>query len=301
MSSTEGLLEWYQGQTWYRVVGAGEEKVGTSPVVILHGGPGAAHDYCEPIADLLAAAGHTCVLYDQLGCGRSQHRPDAPADYWTPGLFKDELRALLEHLGFVGRYVLVGQSRGGMLAMEHALDQPLGLRAMVVADSPASIELWVQEANRLRAELFPDVETTLRRHEEAGTTDDPAYEAAMRVFYDRHLCRVSMPDCVKRTFAQIAEDPTVYHTMNGPSEFHVIGTLAGWDITASLGRINVPTLLVSGAHDEATPRIVGEIHERIPGSRWELFEWSSHMPHIEEPAHFRDVVASFLAEVEAVA
>jgi L-proline amide hydrolase len=121
------------------------------------------------------------------------------------------------------------------------------------------------------------------------------------VFYDRHLCRVPMPDCVQRTFAQIAEDPTVYHTMNGPSEFHVIGTLVGWDITASLGRINVPTLLVSGAYDEATPRIVGEIHERIPGSRWELFEWSSHMPHIEEPAHFRDVVVSFLAKVEAVA
>jgi L-proline amide hydrolase len=301
MSSTEGLLEWSQGQTWYRVVGAREERVGTSPVVILHGGPGAAHDYCEPIADLLAASGHTCVLYDQLGCGRSQHLPEAPAGYWTPALFKDELRTLLEHLGFAERYVLVGQSWGGMLAMEHALDQPPGLRALVVADSPASMELWVQEANRLRAELPPDVEATLRAHEEASTTDDPAYEAAMQVFYDRHLCRVPMPDCVQRTFAQIAEDPTVYHTMNGPSEFHVIGTLAGWDITASLGRINVPTLLVSGAHDEATPRIVGEIHERIPGSRWELFEWSSHMPHIEEPAHFRDAVASFLAEVDAVA
>jgi L-proline amide hydrolase len=88
--------------------------------------------------------------------------------------------------------------------------------------------------------------------------------------------------------------------MNGPSEFHVIGSLADWDITPSLGRINVPTLLVSGAHDEATPRIVGEIHERIPGSRWELFRWSSHMPHIEEPAHFRDVVTGFLTQDQAV-
>ena len=130
------------------------------------------------------------MLYDQLGCGRSQHLPDAPADFWTPQLFKDELVALLDHLGYRDSYVLIGQSWGGMLAMEYAIDQPAGLRALVVADSPASMTLWVEEANRLRAELPPDVEATLRRHEDAETTDDPAYEAAMQVFYDRHLCRV---------------------------------------------------------------------------------------------------------------
>jgi L-proline amide hydrolase len=185
-----------------------------------------------------------------------------------------------------------------MLGMEHALDRPPGLRALVVADSPASIPLWVEEANRLRALLPGDVEATLRKHEEADTTSDPEYEAAVQVFYDRHLCRVPMPDCVRRSFAQIAEDPTVYHTMNGPSEFHVIGSLKDWDITDRLPTIDVPTLLISGAHDEATPRIVGEIEQRIPGARWALFEWSSHMPHVEEPARFRDVVAAFLAEVD---
>jgi L-proline amide hydrolase len=298
MSSTEGRLTWAQGETWYRVVGADEANPDRTPVVILHGGPGAAHDYVEPMADLLAPTGRTCVLYDQLGCGLSQHLPQAPADFWTPQLFKDELTALLEHLGLGERYVLLGQSWGGMLAMDYALDQPPGLRALVVADSPASMALWVAEANRLRADLPADVEATLRAHEEAGTTDDPAYEAAMQVFYDRHLCRVPLPECAQRTFAQLAQDPTVYHTMNGPSEFHVIGSLTGWDITDRLHQINVPTLLVSGAFDEATPQLVGEVHQRIAGSRWELFEWSSHLPHIEEPAHFRDTVAAFLAEVD---
>jgi L-proline amide hydrolase len=298
MSTTEGQLEWDRGRTWYRVVGALGATATRSPVVILHGGPGASHDYVEPIADLLSATGRTCVLYDQLGCGRSQHLPDAPSDFWTVRLFKDELRNLLQHLGIADRYAVVGQSWGGMLAMEHALDRPPGLRALVVADSPASMGLWVEEANRLRAELPPEVEATLQAHESAGTTDDPAYEAAMQVFYDRHVCRVPQPPSVQRSFAQIAEDPTVYHTMNGPSEFHVIGSLTGWDITPSLSQIDVPTLLVSGAYDEATPRIVGDIHERIPGSRWELFEWSSHMPHVEEPAHFRDVVAGFLDDVD---
>jgi L-proline amide hydrolase len=295
----EGLLEWRHGRTWYRVVGELDPAAEQTPVLVLHGGPGAAHDYCEPIADLLASTGRAAVLYDQLGCGLSQHLPDAPADFWTPQLFKDELVALAEHLGVASRYMVVGQSWGGMLGMEHALDHPAGLRALVVADSPASMELWVSEANRLRAGLPADVEAALQRHEESGSTDSPEYAAAMQVFYDKHVCRVPAPPCVQRSFAQIAEDPTVYHTMNGPSEFHVIGSLKHWDITDRLPGISTPTLLVSGAHDEATPTIVGAIHERIPGSRWELFEYSSHMPHVEEPAKFRDVVATFLASHDA--
>lgn len=295
----EGTLDWRHGSTWYRVVGDLDPAAELTPVLVLHGGPGAAHDYCEPIADLVASTGRAAVLYDQLGCGKSQHLPDAPAEFWTPQLFKDELVALAEHLGVSSRYMVIGQSWGGMLGMEHALDHPAGLRALVVADSPASMELWVAEANRLRQELPPEVEATLKRHEEAGTTDSPEYEQAMQVFYDRHVCRVPAPACVQRSFAQIAEDPTVYHTMNGPSEFHVVGSLKHWDITDRLPEIATPTLLVSGAHDEATPTIMGAIHDRIPGARWELFEYSSHMPHVEEPAKFRDVVAAFLAEHDA--
>jgi len=293
----EGRLHWDGHETWYRIVGELDVAAAQTPVIVCHGGPGAAHDYTEPIADL-SRFGRACVLYDQLGCGRSEHLRDAPAEFWTPQLFKDELVALARHLGIADRYAVVGQSWGGMLAMEHALDHPAGLRALVVADSPASIPLWVAEANRLRADLPPDVQATLTRHEAAGTTDDPAYEAAVMVFYERHLCRVPFPDCVQRTFAQLAEDPTVYHTMNGPSEFHVVGSLKTWDITDRLHEITTPTLLVSGRHDEATPLIVGQIHERIAGSEWALFEESSHMPHVEETDAFLERVDAFLRTVD---
>jgi L-proline amide hydrolase len=293
----EGTMTWGGHETWYRVVGELDPAAERTPVVICHGGPGAAHDYTIPIADL-SAFGRACVLYDQLGCGKSEHLPDAPADFWTPQLFKDELAALVRQLGIDARYVVVGQSWGGMLAMEYALDHPAGLRAIVVCDSPASIPLWVSEADRLRADLPPDVQETLTRHEEAGTTDDPEYTAAVRVFYDRHLCRVPWPDYVQRSFDQIDADPTVYHTMNGPSEFHVVGSLKTWDITDRLHEIDVPTLLVSGRHDEATPTIVGRIHERIPGAQWELFEESSHMPHVEEPEAFLERVEAFLRTVD---
>ena len=115
----------------------------------------------------------------------------------------------------------------------------------------------------------------------------------MRVFYDRHLCRVPWPDYVERSFAQMDEDPTVYHTMNGPSEFHCIGSLKTWDITDRLHEISTPTLLVSGRYDEATPHIVEQIQSRIPGAQWRIFEESSHMPHVEEPEAFLETVEGF--------
>jgi L-proline amide hydrolase len=292
---TEGRMRWNGHETWYRV--EGDLDAGPTPVVICHGGPGAAHDYVEPIAEL-SRYGRGCVLYDQLGCGKSEHLPDAPPEFWSPQLFKDELVELTEELGIADRYAVVGQSWGGMLAMEHALDHPAGLRAIVVADSPASIPLWVEEANRLRLDLPADVQEALTKHETDGTTDSPEYEQAVRVYYDRHLCRVPWPNCVERSFAQMAEDPTVYHTMNGPSEFFCIGSLKTWDITDRLHEISTPTLLVSGRHDEATPHIVEQIEQRIPGAQWTVFEDSSHMPHVEEPEAFLERVEAFLKTVD---
>jgi len=293
---TESVMTWEQGDTWYRIVGDLDPSAAQVPLVVLHGGPGACHDYTIPIAELANRTGRAAVLYDQIGCGLSSHMPDQPADFWTVDLFKTELTELLKHLGIAGRYNLVGQSWGGMLGMDYAIDQPAGLNTLGVCDSPARMDLWVSEANRLRAELPPGVDETLQRHEDAGTTESPEYQDAMQVFYDKHVCRVvPNPDFVTRSFAKLAEDPTVYYTMNGPSEFHCIGSLRTWNITDDLHGIAVPTLLVSGRYDEATPTIVGEIAERIPNNEWVIFEESSHMPHVEEPERFAEVLNGFLA------
>jgi L-proline amide hydrolase len=285
-------MKWQHGNTWYRVVG--DLKSGKTPIMVLHGGPGAGHNYCEPIADLIAQTGRAAVLYDQIGCGNSTHLPNAPKDFWTPELFMEELVLLTKHLGIADNYAIVGQSWGGMLGMQFAITQPAGLKAIVIADSPASMEVWVSEANKLRKQLPPEVEATLLKHEAAETTEDPEYVAAVDVFYARHLCRIPQPPSVVASFEQMSADPTVYHTMNGPSEFHVIGSLKTWDIRKDLGKISIPTLLVSGQYDEATPAMVEEINKLIPGSKWELFPESSHMPHVEEPARFKRIVSEFL-------
>lgn len=291
----EGRLDWEEGFTWYRIEGDVRVR-GPAPLVILHGGPGAAHDYVEGVAELAERSGRPCVLYDQLGCGRSQHLPDAPARFWTVELFCRELAALVSHLGVAERYHVLGQSWGGMLALEHALEHPPGLRSLVVANSPASIELWVAEANRLRALLPADVQQTLTRHEDAESTDSDEYEQAVMVFYERHLCRIPFPEQLQRSFAQMEDDPTVYHTMNGPSEFHVVGTLRDWDITPRLGGVGVPVLVISGEHDEATPAVVRPLVEALPDARWELFEGGSHSTHLEQPDRFLAAIETFLSQ-----
>jgi L-proline amide hydrolase len=291
-AAQEGMAPFGSYQTWYRITG--ELKARKPPLVVLHGGPGCTHDYVDSFK-ALAARGRAVVHYDQLGNGRSTHLRDKGADFWTPRLFLDELENLLRHLMINGRYHLLGQSWGGMLAAEHAVTQPKGLRALVIANSPASMELWVREANRLRDELPPQIQATLLKHERAGTTSHSEYKEAMRVFYDRHVCRVTpWPDEVARTFKAIDDDPTVYMTMNGPSEFHVVGNLKTWSIIDRLDDIRVPTLLISGRYDEATPAVVQPFADRIKDVRWEIFDNSSHMPHVEETERCLKVVGDFL-------
>lgn len=294
--TTEGTIAFRGHSTWYRVTGDLRPDAERAPLVVLHGGPGAAHDYTLTMANL-AHEGRAVIHYDQLGCGRSSHLPDAPADFWTPELFVEELRTLVETLGIADRFHLLGQSWGGMLAPEVVLADDSGVRSMTICDSPASMPLWLQAADTLRRRLPPEVQETLSRHEAADTTDSPEYASAMRAFYDRHVCRVvPNPPEVTASFAQIEAEPTVYHTMNGPSEFHVVGSLKEWSVVDRLAGIHVPTLVVAGRHDEAMPMVWEPFVEQILGARSHVFAESSHMPHVEEPEEFLRVVGGFLAE-----
>jgi L-proline amide hydrolase len=154
--------------------------------------------------------------------------------------------------------------------------------------------IWITEANRLRSMLPAHVQVILASHEAAGTTDSDEYQQAVMRFYERHLCRIPFPDCLRRTFAQIAEDPTVYHTMNGPSEFQVNGSLREWNITPRLHDVRVPALVISGQHDEATPNVIRPLVQALPAARWELIGDASHTPHLEKPERFLGLVEAFL-------
>lgn len=296
-STSEGLTPFEDHLTWYMVVGDIEDArsgLGPAPLVLLHGGPGASHDYLLALADL-ADSGRTLVFYDQIGGGNSSHYPDRGAEFYTVDLFVRELANLIDYLGIGHRYHVLGQSWGGILAQEHGIAQPPGLRSLVISNSAVSLGRFAEAATGLRAMLPPEVEATLRRHESEGTTDDPEYAEACSVFYARHLCRLDpWPEEVVKAFDVMEADPTVYHTTNGPSEFHVIGSFRDCSTQDRLDRITAPTLVISGRYDEATPDVQSELAQGITNAEQVIMEESSHLPFWEERARYVGIVGAFL-------
>ena len=292
---SEGFVPFHDARTWYRSVAAGGEDEG-QPLLCLHGGPGANWLHMKPYEAL--ADERRVVFYDQFGSGNSALSGPHDSAMWTPELFVEEVDAVRDALG-LERVHILGHSWGGMLGMLYASGRPAGLASLIVESSPASVPDWMPELERLRSELPSEVEAALREHEEAGTTDDPAYQEAEHEFYKRHLCRIEpWPDWLVECFSILGANPEVYHAMNGPSEFHVIGTLKDWDITDRLGQIEAPTLVFSGRYDEVTPEITEAAHRAIPGSEYVVLEESSHMAQAEEPERTLALVRDFLARAE---
>jgi L-proline amide hydrolase len=292
LSSMEGRAKFGEYETWYRVTGDIDAK--KPPLFILHGGPGAAHNYVDAYK-LLAVEGRAVIHYDQLGCGNSTLLPNKGADFWTVQLFIDELNNLVDHLGQRGKFHVLGQSWGGMLGAEYGVTRPAGLKSLTIANSPASMALWMSEAARMRKLMPQHIQDALNKHEATNTLSDPEYQNATMWVYEHHVCRVvPFPPEVTETFDQVTRNPTVYHVMNGPNEFHVVGTLKNWSVIDRLHSITVPTYIISGRHDEATPACVKPFADHISGAKWHIFENSSHMPHVEEQHDCMKRVGAFL-------
>lgn len=297
LPATEGYVSFEGYRTWYRVTGESEEP-GKFPLLCLHGGPGATWHHMEPYQEL-AADGRRVICYDQLGCGNSAIGDPHDPSMWTTELFLSELAVVRKELGLDRCHVL-GHSWGGMLGMAYAITQPPGLVSLLIESSPPSVSLWLTELAKLRAELPEGVDDVLRRHEAAGTTDSAEYQATMTAFYDRHVCRLRpYPDWLQRCFDGLEANPEVYHTMNGPSEFHVIGPIKDFDVTGDLGAIEAPTLLFCGEFDEVTPATMAPAHEGIARSQFVVLPGCSHMSQAERPDLALGLVRGWLAGVEA--
>jgi proline-specific peptidase len=290
-------------KTWYRIVG----RIGPDeprPLIILHGGPGVPHNYMDSLKDLAFPPYNRPVIhYDQLGCGRSTHLPEvkgkAGVKFWTVELFLAEFEALVQTLGIQNSYDVLGNSWGGMLGAEIAIRQPKGLHKLVIADAPADMHDWVRATNKLRRELPKDVQETLDRCERDGETDSKQYRDAMLVFYRRHAIRMQpWPDEVAASFKLASDDPTVYETMNGRSEFETTGSLKDWNIKGQLHKIKIPVLLINGRYDEAQDEVLMPYFNRIEHVKWVQFADSAHMPHVEERQRYMEIVNTFLSDGE---
>jgi L-proline amide hydrolase len=286
----EGWVEHDLGRTWYRVVG--DVRSERLPLLALHGGPGSTHHYFTPL-ERLAADGRAIVLYDQVGCGRSDKAPERE---WSVGLFLDELDAVRAELDLT-RVHLLGTSWGGMLALEHALRRPGTLASLVLSSTLAGVAEWEEDARRMRDALPADVLEVLDRHEAAGTYDDPEYEHALQEFDARHFHRGDRerPELVRMRHGRSRE---AYRAMVGPSEWEMTGVLRGWDVRDRLGELDVPTLVLRGRHDLCTERIARVLVDGIGGAEYAILEESSHTPVLEETERYLELVGEFVAAAD---
>jgi proline-specific peptidase len=288
----EGKVSISGFETWHRTVG---DPTGSDPrklpVLALHGGPGLPHESLEPL-EALAERGRPVVFYDQLGCGNST-RPDDP-EPWGVDLFLEELSAVRRELG-LRRVHLLGHSWGGLLAMEHALGGAGGLASLILVGSVVSGPMVFECRQRFYEKLPPDAREAIRRHEAAGTFDDPEYGEVMDLFYRRYACRLDpWPDWLNRALSKM--DVGANAAMWGPPD--APGPLATLDLRPRLGGIGVPTLVIAGRHDGMTSGQEREIQARIPGSELAIFEESSHYPFAEERERFFATLDGFLTRAE---
>jgi proline-specific peptidase len=246
------------------------------------------HNYLAALERL--ADEREVIFWDQLGCGNSKCPPNTAL--WTMERSVAEMDAVVKALG-LNRFHVFGNSWGGMLAQQYALDVTSGAVSLTISNSIASIPEFSKMVARLKSELDPATQSAIDHHEAAGTTYSAEYQAAIRTWNETYLCRVRpWPAELEDAFRNMGTE--MFETMFGSSDFHIVGTIRSWDVFDRLAEIALPTLVLAGRFDECVPEHMWEMHRRIAGSRFELFEASAHMPFIEEPDRFDQVMRDFL-------
>jgi proline iminopeptidase len=276
------------GRVWYRVVGSGN----ATPLLLIHGGPGAPSYYLSPLEQV--SQDRPVVFYDQLGAGRS----DRPTDtaLWSLDRFVRELGQVREALDLDDIHIL-GHSWGGMLAIDYLLTNPEGVQSVILASPVISVARFTEDAKRLLAELPDELQAAIERHESAGTTDSPEYQEAAMEFYRRHLSR-SDPWSQDLVSAFENLNGEVYGLMWGPSEFKPTGSLSTYEREDVLGTLELPVLFTAGRYDEITPESVEHFHSLAPNSEIAIFENSAHMTMLDEPEAYVATVRGFLNQVD---
>ncbi|MCW5971261.1 MAG: proline iminopeptidase-family hydrolase [Blastocatellales bacterium] len=284
----EGFIEVEGGRVWYRIVGSGD----ATPLLLLHGGPGAPSYYLNPLEKV--SEDRPVIFYDQLGAGRSDRPTDSAL--WSVDRFVRELAQVRDALDLDEVHIL-GHSWGSMLAVEYMLTNPHGVESLILASPALSVRRWADDAERLLADLPASVQEAIARHEGAGTTDSAEYQEATMEYYRRYLSRSDpwSPD-LEATFQNFNAE--IYGLMWGPSEFTATGLLKDYEREDVLSDLALPILFTAGRHDEATPETAAHFHSLAPNSQIAIFENSAHMTMLDEPDEYVAAIRAFLNELE---
>jgi proline iminopeptidase len=281
------------------------KRIGNSQgvrLLLLHGGPGATHEYLEACDSYLPAAGIEYYYYDQLGSGFS----DQPAEpsLWQTSRFVDEVEQVRVALGLDREnFVLYGHSWGGILAIEYALRYQQHLRGLVISNMMASVPDYNAYAEHV---LMPRMDQAalaeIKSLEASGRTEDPRYlELLTEQHYVHHVLRLppaDWPDPVQRTFAHI--NPEIYVPMQGPSELGISASaaLAHWDRSAELASVKVPALVIGARYDTMDPAHMQMMASRLPAGRYLYCPGGSHLAMYDDQRTYFAGLIDFLTGLD---
>jgi proline iminopeptidase len=279
-------------------------RVGDNPrikLLLLHGGPGATHEHFEAFEDFLPAEDIEFYFYDQLGSYFSD-QPEMTDDLLALPRFVDEVEQVRRALGLNrDNFYLLGQSWGGVLAIEYALQHQDQLKGLIISNMMASIPQYNAYAeSALMPAMDQAVLAELRQLEADGRHEDPRYmELLIPNHYQLHVLRIpanEWPDAINRTFEHI--NPTVYVPMQGPSELGASGKLANWDRTADLKDITVPTLTIGAQHDTMDPLHMEWMAQQLPKGRYLHCPNGSHLAIYDDQQTYMNGLLKFMKDVD---
>lgn len=287
------------GKVWARVNGTIGQ--GATPVIIIHGGPGGTH---VNFGGLLSLADQRAViLYDQLDSGMSD-RPENPAN-WRPERFVAELEAIRKELG-VERWHVIGHSWGSALALEYAAAYPDHTASAVLSGTFLSTAHWITGTNLLIRDLPDDVAAAIRACEGPTPPAAEVCEPATAAFYAAYNGRADRPAPSPEALAYRARyggkgfNATVYNAMWGPTEFRASGSLASYDASGLLHRVDGKRILfVVGQYDEARIDTVQDFLALTPGAELAVVPGGSHAFISERPEVSEAIYRDWMNRIDA--
>jgi len=283
------------------------KRFGNNPhikILLLHGGPAAGHEYMECFESFFPKEGFEFYEYDQLGASYSDQPEDS--SLWTIERYVDEVEQVRKAIGGDStNFYVLGNSWGGILAMEYALKYQQNLKAMIVANMVASCPDYNRYANDVLAkQMDPKVLEEIKAIEAKKDFSNPRYEELlMPNFYQQHICRLKeWPDPVVRAFAHLDHTKVskqIYVIMQGPSEFGLSGRLLNWDIKERLKEIRIPTLMVGAKYDTMDPKAMEEQSKMVQNGQYLYCPNGSHLSMWDDQKIFMNGVIKFIREVDS--
>ncbi len=265
---------------------------GEHVLFLLNGGPGLPCDYLRDPHIHLVEEGYRIVAFDQLGCGNSDRPEDV--SLWNINRYVEEVETVRKELGIVN-FHLLGQSWGGWLSIEYALTYPDEIRSLILANTCGDLQHLTTELNRMREALGSETVAMMLHHEAMGTIAHPEYQAAITILNYRHVCRLKeWPSSLLASVDDWNMGP--YGTMQGPNEFLYIGNLKDWNRISDMDSLEMPTLIITGTHDEIGPACASRMNNVLPNSEVVVFHNSSHVPFYEEPDLYFKELQIFLSK-----